>query len=386
VARWRAIDGARRRVHVARRHEPAQQRPASRRVSRITRIETPDDATVIVRLRRRYPPFVGQFFTTLQEGAKPILPAHLLAGLPELNDAAYNALPIGSGPFRFVAWDRGQRIVLAANPHYFKGTPRLKRIELTVASDVNTLDDTPEHHAVDCRWELSAALCTIQGSAGISGTANTVVFSIDLALNNARPALRFREVRQAVARAIDYGALIRKRWYGTARRAHDIVPATAIGYRGNPPYRTPPERPTLCSERAGWRRGSDGIRAPSGRRLELTMVIAASGPSQQVGVQLQAMLRRVGIALTLKIIPIVGFSPTTGRSCADVTTWLVREHTLIRSRTTRAGLACDQFARKVRTRFVLRSPRRRTGTSRATVGRSARTRKAVRGSQSHRVR
>jgi len=64
----------------------------------VERIDTPDARTVVVRLKRRYPPFVTQFFTTLQEGAKPILPAHLLSELPEINDAAYNALPIGSGP------------------------------------------------------------------------------------------------------------------------------------------------------------------------------------------------------------------------------------------------------------------------------------------------
>ncbi|MGD1067685.1 MAG: ABC transporter substrate-binding protein, partial [Vulcanimicrobiaceae bacterium] len=45
----------------------------------VVRIERPDPFTVVVRLRRRYPPFVTQFFTTLQEGAKPVVPEHLLA-------------------------------------------------------------------------------------------------------------------------------------------------------------------------------------------------------------------------------------------------------------------------------------------------------------------
>ena len=86
-------------------------------------IDTPDAYTVVVHLHRRYPPFVSQFFTTLQEGAKPIVPAHLLAGLASINDAPFNAAPIGSGPFRFVRWDRETRFVLARNERYFKGRP-----------------------------------------------------------------------------------------------------------------------------------------------------------------------------------------------------------------------------------------------------------------------
>ena len=195
----------------------------------VARVATPDDATIVV-VWRRYPPFVTQFFTTLQEGAKPVLPAHLLARLPELNDAAYNALPIGSGPFRFVAWDRGQRIVLAANPHYFKGAPHLKRIELTVASDVNTLMTLLLTHAVDMPVGASPLLHDrFKTTPGFRVSLTPWYSQSILALNNSRPALRFREVRQAIARAIDYRVLIDKVWYGTARRAHDIVPATALG-------------------------------------------------------------------------------------------------------------------------------------------------------------
>ncbi len=313
----------------------------------VTRVETPDDATIIVSLRRRYPPFVTQFFTTLQEGAKPVLPAHLLARLPELNDAAYNALPIGSGPFQFVAWDRGQRIVLAANPHYFKGAPRLKRIELIVASDVNTLMTLLLTHAIDMPVGASPLLYDrFKGSPGFRVTLTPWYSQSILALNNARPALRFREVRQAIARAIDYRTLIDKVWYGTARRAHDIVPPTALGYRDNPPYPYAPAAANALLERAGWHAGNDGLRSRDGTRLELTMVIASNGPSQEVGVQLQAMLRRIGIALVLKTYPYRGIFAFDGPIVRGRYDLALFANTLSYDPDNTSRLGCDQFAPK----------------------------------------
>ena len=44
---------------------------------RIASIDAPDPYTIVVRLRRRYPPFVSRFFAPLQEGGKPVLAAHV---------------------------------------------------------------------------------------------------------------------------------------------------------------------------------------------------------------------------------------------------------------------------------------------------------------------
>ncbi|GAC1521759.1 MAG: hypothetical protein NVS2B8_02130 [Vulcanimicrobiaceae bacterium] len=69
----------------------------------ITKIDTPDAATVVVRLREPYSLFIPTFFTTA--GANPcVLPKHLLGSLPNINQAPYNNLPVGIGPFEYVAW------------------------------------------------------------------------------------------------------------------------------------------------------------------------------------------------------------------------------------------------------------------------------------------
>ncbi|MCZ6696705.1 MAG: ABC transporter substrate-binding protein, partial [Acidobacteria bacterium] len=97
--------------------------PASRAVGRldsfltVERVETPDPHTVRVIYREPYAP-------ALYAWEVPIVPRHLDTG-PTMNDSPLNRAPVGTGPFRFVTWDAGSRIVLAANPDYWNGRPHL---------------------------------------------------------------------------------------------------------------------------------------------------------------------------------------------------------------------------------------------------------------------
>ena len=49
-----------------------------------------------------------------------MLPKHLLESSRNINNAPYNARPVGIGPFRVVDWKRGEAVDLEANPFYFR--------------------------------------------------------------------------------------------------------------------------------------------------------------------------------------------------------------------------------------------------------------------------
>ena len=83
----------------------------------ITAIDKLDDYTIRVHLRTAWSPFVATFFN--QSGNPfPVLPAHLLAGMHDINRAEFNSAPVGTGPFVVQHWQRGSKIVFLANPHY----------------------------------------------------------------------------------------------------------------------------------------------------------------------------------------------------------------------------------------------------------------------------
>ena len=313
----------------------------------VARIETPDDRTVVVRLKRRYPPFVTQFFTTLQEGAKPVVPEHLLAALPEINDAPFNAEPVGSGPFRFVSWERGHRIVLAANDRYFKGRPKLDRVELAILPDVNTIATQLQTHEVDMPVSSNALLYDrFKATPGLRAMLTDWNSQLILMLDDARPALRHVEVRRAIARAIDPSVMIAKLSYGTALPARDIVPPSSIGFANNPPYAYDPRAAAALLERAGWRTGPDGIRTNGATRLDLVIVVGPMGMGPAVAVQLQQMLRAVGIGLTIKTFPYKGIFAFDGPIVNGRFDLAVFANTLEYDPDSTSTLTCSQFAPK----------------------------------------
>jgi peptide/nickel transport system substrate-binding protein len=320
-------------------------------------ITTPDDRTVVVRLRRRYPPFVSQFFTTLEEGAKPIVPEHLLGRETSIDEAPFNAHPVGSGPFRFVRWDRGERLVLARNDRYFKGRPKLDRVELTILPDENTLMTQIRTHAVDLPVSTSALVWDrLRDLEGIRARLDPWNSEELLALNDARPVLRDVLVRRAVAAAIDYGAIIHKLTFDSAVVASDVVAPGSTGYANNVPYRYDPAHAKALLESAGWRAQPDGTRAKNGSPLELLMVVAAKGSGPLYAVQLQRMLHDVGIAVTIKTYPYKGVYAYDGPIVTGRYDLAIYANTLPYDPDRTSTLTCGQFTPKGMNEFRFCDP------------------------------
>jgi len=268
----------------------------------IARIDTPDPYTVVVHLKRRYPPFVSKFFAPLQEGGKGILPRHLLARYRSINTIPFNGAPVGTGPFKFVRWDRGRRIMLERNGRYFRGRPKLARIEFLVIPDDQTMLNELRLHDIDLITSPPSTLYeqyrAVQGVRVQLSPWNAQELFI---MNQSKPGLNDPIVRRAITMSLDYDGLIRKLTHGVAQRALDVIPPTAIGYVRNPAYRYDPVGSNALLQRAGWVRGPDGVRNKNGVRLEYTLdVIAGSDNQRKLSVQLQQYLAAIGLRLTIK--------------------------------------------------------------------------------------
>ncbi|MCL1061681.1 ABC transporter substrate-binding protein [Shewanella benthica] len=57
-----------------------------------------------------------------------IVPKHIYA-------KGYGQHPIGSGPYQFVRWDRGQQLLLALNPHYYGDKPAFERLTIVFSDE-----------------------------------------------------------------------------------------------------------------------------------------------------------------------------------------------------------------------------------------------------------
>jgi peptide/nickel transport system substrate-binding protein len=261
--------------------------------------------TAVVRLRERYPPFVSRFFAPLQEGAKPVLPAHVLAREQSFNAGELSALPLGTGPFRFVSWERGDRIVLMRFDRYFKGRPKLDRIEFHFIPDDQTIAAELEAHHVDLIVAPQTSLIdTYRSVAGVTVTTAPWNSQSAVMFNAGKPILHDAAVRQAIAASVPEAEIVSDVTRGLYETPYNSLPPTAIGYERLPPHGLDLAAARRILDGAGWRVGSDGIRVRDGRRLELTLsTIAGATNFARASLLLQSSFHAAGIDLTLKTYP-----------------------------------------------------------------------------------
>lgn len=269
----------------------------------IKSIDTPDDATVVVHLKHLFSPFVNTFFADSDQ-PYPVVPMHVLAKYPNINEVPFDSEPtVSDGPFRFAEWVHGDHITLTRNSAFFLGKPRLKRIILKVVPDENTSVNLLKTHDID--WIFEASIHNFQA---LQGTPDTKIVRTevngyeDLQINTARPILRDVRVRQAIAYAIDKPRLISTLTFDQDKAATEDIPDWMWAFDPNVkslPF-DPGKARTLLTQ-AGWTPGPDGIRTKNGRRLTLVMVSNPSNATRrQAAVQLQSMFKRVGIEAQIK--------------------------------------------------------------------------------------
>ena len=249
-----------------------------------------DERTVVVRLRRRFSPFVQYFFGP--QGVGAIMPAHLLQGLSDLNRAAYNERPVGSGPFRVMRWRHGDSIALAANPFYWRGKPHIDRLLYRIIPDPNTRLEQLRTGEVDAYLDVDPQLLPqVQSIPGV-GIALTPVNDLHVLRFNLRdPIVRDVRVRQAIAMAIDRKTLLAAATHGSGVIVNANQPRNGWAYdAATPSIRYDP---------------AAAKRLLGGRTLELTLAIAPQivNGSQLVASVIQEDLRKIGIRAVIKQYP-----------------------------------------------------------------------------------
>lgn len=265
-------------------------------------MDTPDPYTVIVRMKQMYPPAVDTLFAE-NDSPMRVLPAHLLAKYPDLNHVAFNGAPVGTGPFKFVSWQRGDRIVLAANSAYFRGTPALKQMTLAIIPDDNTVEAQLKSGEAELAIEIpSAVYRDVGGAPNVRRQLADSPAYTAIMFNTQRPPLDDVRLRRALVLGLDRAAIVRDDTYGTATVATaDLAPYYWAFDSTLHPAPYDPARAKALLDAAGWRPGPDGVRVRNGTRLSLLMVYGIGSQTvRTITTQVQQMYRGIGVDLQLK--------------------------------------------------------------------------------------
>ncbi|MBV8367278.1 MAG: peptide ABC transporter substrate-binding protein [Candidatus Eremiobacteraeota bacterium] len=270
----------------------------------IASVDAPNDDTVVVHMKRVYAPIVAYFMG--QQGQEPVLPAHLLAQYPNINQIPYNTLPIGSGPFKITEWQHGDHITLVANPGYWRGPPKLSKIVFRFVSSTNTIKVLLQTHEIDAWFRADPnqydQLDKIAGYKVMISDQN-VFAHIDF--NFKDPLLTDLRVRKAIEYALDRKAMAHDLTYDVYQPANsDIAPYSWAYPHDLPYYDNNPAAARALLDEAGWKVGPDGVREKNGQKLELQFsYISGNVLGAKVGTVAAARLRDIGVILNQKVYP-----------------------------------------------------------------------------------
>jgi peptide/nickel transport system substrate-binding protein len=266
----------------------------------VRRVLTPDPFTAVFVLKR---PFAPAVMTIFGGGSTArIIPAHLLANYPDLNHVDFNQHPIGTGPFKVVAWNRGRSIELERNDDYFLGKPRLSHLSVLIVPSYETAGIMLKGHDLDVSLLDSATYRLLRDARDLRLKLVPIDGFDSLTLNVTSPNLLDLRVRRAIAYALDRESLVRKNTVGAIEADSDIVPLSWAHARDVATYAYDPAKAAALLESAGWQRGPGGVRMKAGKTLTLDLVEEATSTSDRnISVQIQSMLHDVGI--DVRVLP-----------------------------------------------------------------------------------
>lgn len=271
---------------------------------KIAAIHAPNPYEVRVRLKEPYSPAIAGLFAP---GEVPlcILPQHLLGSLSDINRAAYNAKPIGTGPFVISRYEPSTGVYLTANPAYWRGAPKLARIDYLFVTDPNTVQVMLRSGELDLATLTATRAQELKSQPGVAIVHQPANFVTFLSLNERHPPLDDPRVRRAIAMGVDRKRYLDDFQYGIGSLADADQPQFLWAFDPHvhaPAYDIAQAQQLL--DTAGWRRGASGFRERDGKRLLLTFVYATDqADAIRYAPLFQEAMRRLGIEVSVKPFP-----------------------------------------------------------------------------------
>lgn len=241
----------------------------------------------------------------------PPLPRHLLQGVAasEMSQAGYNQRPIGSGPFRFVSWERNQQLTLEANdafPVELGGRPHLDRVVFRIIPEPTTMITELLNGSADLIGYtlLPDQAIQLENQRGVQLRHYPSREFTYIGWNNASPIFQDARVRRALAMAIDRPELIRALLHGLAAPASGMIPPWSPLYSEIEPLSYDPEEARRLLAEAGWTDSNgDGVLDRSGAPFRFTLLVnSANRMHQDIATVIQQGLRGLGVAVELRTI------------------------------------------------------------------------------------
>jgi peptide/nickel transport system substrate-binding protein len=235
-----------------------------------------------------------------------------LGTLANINNADYNSKPVGIGPFRYVNWVRGDHVELEANPYYWRGVPKLKKIVYKFIPDSNTIMTQVQTGEVDLWPLIPLGFYNRAKDLPRDTTIHSPgLFYAHLDFNNSRPLFKDKAVREALRLAVDRATLREKIAHGLGVLQEGMLSPVIPFHADIPRIPFDIARAQALLEDDGWKLGPDGVRVKNGKRLAFDFATLSGQPdSDQLIELMRSWWQRIGVQINvLHYPPTLMFAP-----------------------------------------------------------------------------
>ena len=245
----------------------------------VDEIAAVDEYTLELRLSQPFAPILSH----LSHSFVGIVSPAQLAGLAPEDTFE---IPIGTGPYEMVEWNRGESISLQVNGDYWGGAPAIPTVNFRFIPESSALIVALETGEIDAMMRVPPQeVDRLESDPDIEVVRESSVRTIYIGFNNVKEPFNDVRVRQALNHAVDKEAIVNGLFEGFTVSDAPVVPAV-FGHESVGPYEYDPERARELLAEAGYPNGFEmTIHHPTGRYpLDSTVAEVVQDQLSAVGI------------------------------------------------------------------------------------------------------
>ncbi|MBA2517562.1 MAG: ABC transporter substrate-binding protein [Solirubrobacterales bacterium] len=251
----------------------------------VKRYVTPDPRTFVVELKQPVASFADLMASVW--GPKVINPSVLDKYSKDQAQKHLKTNAAGTGPFMLTSWRPGKGYTLKRNPNYWGKEPYFERVEIAVKPDVSS--QLLELQRGDLDGVLHgvplSSVQSLKGKGGLKVERFDSLGTVTLAINQDRPELKDRAVREALVRALDVPTLVRNVWGESATAMKSAYPQPLLP-SGAAPISYPYDQAAIKAA------------IPKGTKVEVVYSPDSSGVQRRFADLMRQQLGKVGVTVS----------------------------------------------------------------------------------------
>ena len=284
-------------------------------------VEKVDQYTVVVKFQQPTPFWADTFVASVGS----IIPKHLFADYvgDKSRDAPTNLKPVGTGPYKFKDFKPGDMVSGVINTDYhMENRPYFDAIEMKGGGDaVSAARAVLQTGEFDFAWNMQVEDEILQrlekgGKGRVSIIPSGAIEHMQLnttdpwtevdgersSLKTKHPTLSDPAVRQALALLIDKDS-VEKHIYGRTGNATANFINNPERFRSKTTkFEFNIDKANALLDKAGWAKGSDGIRAKDGKKLKFVYQTSINQPRQKTQAIVKQACQKAGIDIEIKSV------------------------------------------------------------------------------------